>query len=246
MNIKIAILEDNNVQAEQLIKIINNWGNNKLHAISITRYKTSSDILNDENAINCNLLFSDIELEKNLHKTDTIEPCDQNGIEICIQLRKKGFKGDIIFLTAFKDYVFDGYHVQATNYLLKPVTYETIEKCLNNYTALHQADYYYIHKDKNIKQIPYNSIISISRLGHDCCINTTSGLYTERTSLQTIEKHMPVQFVRCHKSCIINMNYVTSLSGSTIHLSNKQTQLVGRTYYESIKNALLKMVRNSY
>ena len=65
MNIKIAILEDNNVQAEQLIKIINNWGNNKLHAISITHYKTSSDILNDENAINCNLLFSDIELEKN-------------------------------------------------------------------------------------------------------------------------------------------------------------------------------------
>ena len=90
MNIKIAILEDNNVQAEQLIKIINNWGNNKLHAISITHYKTSSDILNDENAINCNLLFSDIELEKNLRKTDTIEPCDQNGIEICIQLRKIG------------------------------------------------------------------------------------------------------------------------------------------------------------
>lgn len=82
MNIKIAILEDNNIQAGQLIKIINNWGNNKLHAISITHYKTSSDILNDENAINCNLLFSDIELEKNLRKTDTIEPCDQNGIEI--------------------------------------------------------------------------------------------------------------------------------------------------------------------
>ncbi len=246
MDIKIAILEDNNIQADQLIKIINKWGNDKFHSLTITHYNTSNDIINDENAINNNLLFSDIELEETLRKTATKVSYSKNGIEVCMQLRKKGFLGDIIFLTAFRDYVFDGYQVQAINYLLKPVTYEAIEKCLNNYTVLHQSDYYYIHKDKNITQIPYNSIISISRLGHDCCINTTSGLYTERTSLQTIEKHMPAQFVRCHKSCIVNMNYVTSLSGSTIHLSNKQTQLVGRAYYENIKNALLKMVRNTY
>ena len=42
MNIKIAILEDNNIQAGQLIKIINNWGNNKLHAISIPFWSQGS------------------------------------------------------------------------------------------------------------------------------------------------------------------------------------------------------------
>lgn len=136
--------------------------------------------------------------------------------------------------------------VQLAQMELKPVTYETIEKCLDNYALLHQADYYYIHKDKNIIQISYNDIISISKLGHDCCIDTVSGVYAERTSLQDIEKHMPSQFVRCHKSCIVNMNYVTSLSGYTIRLSNKQTQLVGRAYYDNVKSTLLEMVRNSY
>lgn len=45
----------------------------------------------------CNLLFSDIELKN----ADTNIPADdhiKNGIDICTQLRKNGYQGDIIFL----------------------------------------------------------------------------------------------------------------------------------------------------
>ncbi|MBO5260766.1 MAG: response regulator transcription factor [Coprococcus sp.] len=246
MIIRIAILEDNETHTTELIEFLNNWGNQNKHTLIIKCYSTANDIINDESVLCFKLIFSDIELVEKAIMTDEKRSVSPNGIEVCIQLRKKGFKGDIIFLTSFKEYVFDGYQVKATNFLLKPVTYETIEKCLDNYALLHQADYYYIHKDKNIIQISYNDIISISKLGHDCCIDTMSGVYAERTSLQDIEKHLPSQFVRCHKSCIINMNYVTSLSGYTIRLSNKQIQLVGRAYYDNVKSKLLEMVRNSY
>ena len=44
----------------------------------------------------------------------------------CKQLRESGYTGIIIFLTAFKEYVFDGYDVQAFNYLLKPINLSLI------------------------------------------------------------------------------------------------------------------------
>ena len=71
--------------------------------------------------------YSDIELKN----ADTNIPADdhiKNGIDICTQLRKNGYQGDIIFLTAFREYVFDGYQAQAINYLLKPVSPEAIDR----------------------------------------------------------------------------------------------------------------------
>ena len=125
----------------------------------------------------------------------------------------------------------------------KPVSPEAIERCLDQYISLHSSDYYCLHKDNNITRIPFNDIISISRLGHDCCITTASGLYTERTSLKNMEQHLPEPFIRCHKSCIVNINHVTSLSGSTIYLANKQTQTVGRNYLDDVRKALLRIAQ---
>lgn len=40
--------------------------------------------------------------------------------------------------------------------------------------------------------------------------------YAERVSLGEMEKRLPPQFVRCHKSYIINIVYVDSIVGSLI------------------------------
>ena len=58
-----------------------------------------------------------------------------------------------------------------------------------------------------------------------------------------MEQHLPEPFIRCHKSCIVNINHVTSLSGSTIYLANKQTQTVGRNYLDDVRKALLRIAQ---
>lgn len=242
MNINIAVLEDIPKHYKQLAEVIHNWAEKKEYAVSVKWFHDETSILGSAFMKDCNLLFSDIELKN----ADTNIPADdhiKNGIDICTQLRKNGYQGDIIFLTAFREYVFYGYQAQAINYLLKPVSPEAIERCLDQYISLHSSDYYCLHKDNNITRIPFNDIISISRLGHDCCITTASGLYTERTSLKNMEQHLPEPFIRCHKSCIVNINHVTSLSGSTIYLANKQTQTVGRNYLDDVRKALLRIAQ---
>lgn len=46
---------------------------------------------------------------------------EENGVDIAKKLRAHNYKGHIIFLTGFQEYVFEGYSVRALDYLLKPI-----------------------------------------------------------------------------------------------------------------------------
>ena len=116
---------------------------------------------------------------------------------------------------------------------------------MEKYISLHCADYYYFHKENTIIQIPYNNIICISRSGHDCTIQTLDNIHVERVALKDFEKRLPSQFLRCHKSCIVNTLHIKSLSGSLLKLSNNQSQTVGRIYLENIRKALIKLVNEN-
>lgn len=198
--------------------------------------------MSSDRIFSCQILFSDIELKTDL--SDSQPGAYSNGMKACIALRRNGFKGEIIFLTAFKEYVFEGYDVQALSYILKPIQNDALYQCMNRYIALHCSDYYYYHKGDCIIQIPYNDIISISRIGHDCAIQTVDSFHTQRIALKSLEDHLPAQFLRCHKSCIINVFHIKSLSGTNLRLSNNKTQTVGRNYLEDIRKALLRLVND--
>ena len=55
-----------------------------------------------------------------------IQMKEMSGLDVAKKLRKEGYTGPIIFLTAFREYVFHGYEVHALNYLLKPVKEEPL------------------------------------------------------------------------------------------------------------------------
>lgn len=238
MKLNIAILEDNSLHYQTLSSFINLWAEKKGHLVQIQHFQKGIDIINFECINSYHLLFSDIELNGNNSEctNDYL-----NGLNVCSALRNNGFSGDIVFLTAFREYVFDGYNVQAINYLLKPISKEKVIKCLDKFISLHSQDYYCYHKNADIIQIPFNDIITISRVGHDCLIQTNNDFFVERMSLKEYENILPEQFLRCHKSCIVNLRHIISLSGYIIRLSNKTTQTVGRLYINDIRKGIIKI-----
>ena len=105
MNLNITILEDEAIHAAQLKQLLEKWSKQNNIPTSIRHYFNEQEFSKqkyDEDEI----FFIDIELGF------------ANGMNIAKQLRKNGFCGNIIFLTAFSEYVFDGYHVQALDYVL--------------------------------------------------------------------------------------------------------------------------------
>ncbi len=233
MKINVAILEDDKVFYDELVRKLNTWAQDKGHQINTGYFSGKKDILSSDFMKKCQLLFADIELKD----SDFI-----NGIEVCSKLRKDGYKGEIIFLTSFREYVFHGYDVLAMSYIIKPISDQDLNNCMERFISMHSSNCYYYHKDGKIIQIPYNDIVSISQVGHVCFIQTTNVSYSEsNVSLKSFESRLPKQFVRCHRSCIINMHHVTSLAGNTLTVSTKNTQTVGRIYLAAVRNSLLEL-----
>lgn len=233
MKIKIAVLEDNPQDFEQILSTLKKWAQRTEHLVEINRFKDEK-IIDRFKHDNYNLLFADIDLQKT---------CQNSGLNICKKLRENGYSQEIIFLTAFSEYVFDGYDVRALNYLIKPVSDDTISLVMKKYITIHENKYYYLQDRSILIQIRINDIIYIQKEGHCILFHTQSDDYYERGSLSNILTQLPSYFFQCHKSCIINIHHVLSIKGYTIYLSDNSTQSIGRNYLSNIRNALLDLSR---
>lgn len=243
MTYQIAILEDQEQSYLDTKSILDLWSIQSGVTTNVDWFADASSILRCQNLYTYNILISDISLaETSLHSNDE----NNNGITVCKKLRLLGFKGDIIFLTSFREYVFDGYDVQAFNYLLKPISKEELFKCLDKHKSIHSLDCYNLCKGSKIIKIPYDSILSISKDSHDIVFQTATEVYVERNTLNSVIKNLPPHFIQCHKSCIVNIAHIKSLNSSTIVLSNSTKQTVGRQYLSSIRAELIKLSSNRF
>ena len=234
MIINITVLEDNEYDFSMLSNCIQTWAKETGNMVNISWINCLENIHTIASNIKCDIFFSDIEIDKNSHVS---------GIDICKELRNAGYTGLIIFLTAFKEYVFDGYDVQAFNYLIKPINQTSIDNCMNKYITLYSNDFYYHHKGNEIIQIPYYEIIYIEKNGHYTFLHTLDKIFVERISLNEMVNRLPGNFIRAHKSYIVNVHKIKNLMLNQLTLCNNEIIKVGRNFLPDIKTKLLEIAR---
>lgn len=160
-----------------------------------------------------------------------------NGMDIAKQIRQDGYDGEIIFLTSFCEYVFGGYKVHALNYLLKPLETEALYSCLNEVRESLQTNYYVFRNNQAIVQIEYRDILSFSSFLHNVDILTRNEHFNQNATLSSILSHLPKQFVRVHRSHIVNMAHIHKISGNKITLSNRTMVPIGRQYLNDVRKS---------
>ena len=164
-----------------------------------------------------------------------------NGIEVAKRLRESGYQGIIVFLTAFREYVFRGYEVRALNYLLKPVKENTLfcvwMKSRRSYLIIPT----YTGNKQEIVSIPYADILTFSSRLHYVDILTVDGkCYEQMSTLNKIIVHLPSEFIRTHRSYIVNMAHIYRITSGTIELSNHLTTQIARSYSKDVISAFAK------
>jgi len=224
MKLKISILEDQPTEAKHLKSLLNKWSTQTKCELEIEEYRSGENFFenNDKTSLPLfSVFFLDIQMK------------EMNGLEVAKKLRKARYQGSIIFLTAFREYVFQGYEVRAMNYLLKPVKEETLFLCLNEIAKDLSGNSYLYRYKQNIMSIPYKDILSFSSSLHYIDILTVSDHFCQYTTLNNIIEYLPLEFIRIHKSCIVNMAHIYKISGTTVMLSNRMTTQIGRSYMKS-------------
>lgn len=224
MNFSITIIEDNLQEKERLLNAVHTWEETKHLTLDITYYGSGEDYLEAHMNDNSHLYILDIQLP------------GMTGIDVAKQMRARGFDGAILFLTAFREYVFDGYDVRALHYLLKPVVQEALDKCLDDILEQLHGNYFVFRDNNSIIQIPYSDIICLSVVKHYIEITTKKEVYSIRMSLKSILPFLPKEFVQCHRGHIVNIRHIRKLTTSYIFLSNNTKVLIGRNHLDSVRH----------
>lgn len=157
----------------------------------------------------------------------------ESGLDCAKTITELDPKVKIIFATAHSEYMANAFEIYAFDYLVKPFNLERVKKTLSRIKELQTgisgakqedgADTEVRapeqHKDKLMikgrEQMTFldtKDIILIERLDGETIITTKDGEFHTSASLGSMEAKLdPSEFMRCHKSYIVNLSMISQI-----------------------------------
>lgn len=153
----------------------------------------------------------------------------------------------VIIITANPEFALESYDYQVTDYLLKPVTYprfykavqKVYEKSLSKTPALTspKPEEIFIKDGHNLVKLVLKDVLYIEAVSNYVSFKTTAKSYLSLMSLQKLEDSLPANFVRIHRSFMINISHINRVEASTVFIG--ETPLpISTSYKEKLLNKL--------
>ena len=229
MKIKCIAIDDEPLALEQIGSYVQKTPFLELIATCKNAYE-ALEVLKEKEV---NLMFIDIDMP------------DISGLDLVKSLVKKP---QIIFTTAYSEYAFEGFQVDAIDYLLKPINYAAFLKAANKSKIWFEAnspekaeqqpksDRKEIFVKSNYKVIR----ILLADISYIESANEYIKIFLDNQEvittfmrLKNIEELLPAgDFMRVHKSFIINLNKILAVDRNRIFIDKKKHIPVGVQYKE--------------
>ena len=148
----------------------------------------------------------------------------------------------VIFTTAHSQYAVEGFNLKATDYLLKPFTYERFVQAVDNAREKFQmlqkkevseAKFLYVRADYSLIKINPADILWIEGLDDYIKIFIANAKpIVARMTMKSITEKLPEQeFIRVHRSFIIPFSKIETVRNKTIKIGDREIPL-GSSYEE--------------
>lgn len=187
-------------------------------------------------------------LEKHPNEIDLllldIEMRGLNGMETAKRIRQFDDQIIIVFVTGYADYVFDGYHVGALDYLIKPVEEHKLKKLLARVRTKLNAEEAQTFILKNIDGTWRFKLCDILYFYSDrrrVILVTRRGEYPFYAKLDEIEARLTPHFVRIHQRYLVNPVNVDHLGNESVTLGEAQLPC-SRRYRETAANRIARAI----
>ena len=224
--IKIAIVEDDRDFARALIGHLERYEKERGISISPRYFRDGEDIV-AEYTEDYDLILMDIQLEY------------LSGMEAARQIRERDEEVLILFITANAQFSIEGYQVHAFDYLLKPISYDTLAARLDlalSYQRRRQDAYLLVHVPDGVRKVSASSILYIESQGHVMQVHTRNGVLETHARISDLEEQLPQkQFFRCHKGYLVNLDYVSGISETDCLVQDERLPISRRRKKEFIQ-----------
>ena len=183
---------------------------------------------------------------------------DMTGVEFVQSLDAKAM---VIFTTAYAEYAIEGFKLSAVDYLLKPFGLKDIERASEKANSLYELlqlqksaqtdtednevvpeeddkNVISVHADRKTHIVKLANIVYLESAGEYVRLHLADGtklvtLFRLKNMENTLQSS---QFMRVHRSYIVNLTHITGYTKGRIFLSNEDYVPIGENYKEQVTN----------
>ena len=223
MKLKCLIADDEQLARELIKSYVDKI--DELELISVC--KNGMEVRNVLNEKEIDLMFLDVQMP------------DLTGVELLKSLTKKP---STILTTAYQEHAIEGYQLNVADYLLKPISFsrflEAVERAKSLFnskekTSNYDKDYIILKADHKIHKIKYKDITHVEGLREYVTFHTENSKVIVLKSLKKLEEELPNEFMRVHKSFIVNTSKLDSVYASELSLGKLKIP-IGKRYKERV------------
>ncbi len=230
MSISVCIVDDDELSLRDIETALR-----KVPELVITATETEpivavSKILSG--AINVDIVFTDLEMP------------DITGIELCKQI---GNRAVTIFVTNHPGFALDAYDTDAADFLTKPINPKYLiralqkakEKLLARSKLFQPSAEKFIFlklSHRNVSRIHLNDILYVDVDGKQINLHVLNQKPIPlKRSLNAIAEQLPTDlFMKISKSCIVNVNRISSIVHNQLVLDTGSIHTVGSTFLNEV------------
>ena len=231
MLIRIAIIDDESVQREYLLSLLKKWKEMTINTLSMHQFDSAEAFMFEyEEDRRYDILFVDIQMK------------GMNGIDMAKRIRQNDDLVNIVFITAYPDFMQSGYDVNALHYLIKPIDekklFEIVDKVILKMSGTVKP--VLVRTKQNVlMKIDADSIIYIEADAHDTKVITCNGIIYAKESITEMYDKLGEGFFRCQRSFIVNLKCIKYITRKEIILDDGKSIPISRNLYDKANRAFI-------
>lgn len=128
----------------------------------------------------------------------------------------------IIITTAYAEYAAEAYGLDVLDYLVKPIAFDRFVKACNKVVAarrpaISRDDHFFVKCNNQIEKVLYDELVYAEAMANYVTLYTVSKKMMVYVTMKGLEEQLPAgDFIKVHKSFIVNIRKITRLDGNVL------------------------------
>ncbi len=233
---KIAVIEDKKPHRDLLVHYLEEWRRGQERSVTVEAFGSGESFwFRYEEERDYDVLILDIQMP------------GINGMELARRVREADGDIVIVFATGVSDYLEEGYEVEALHYLVKPLSQEKLERCMEKaLKRRRQERFVTVHGGEGILKISQERINYVEARGRGCCVGRVKvpEELEARESLSEMESLLePEEFMKCHRSYLCRIGNIRRIDRGSVEFDDGSSIPVSRRLYQQVNRRFMAYFR---
>lgn len=227
---RVAICDDDESCIANIESMLKNWSDTTSYQIEIDCFDNGDSLIRKTSTAQYNIIFLDI-----------VMPL-LNGMDTAMKIRENDKTVKIVFLTSSADFALQSYSVKATDYCIKPISYEKLREIMDDCTSvnLQEPENVIIKSVEGYQKIYLHDIEYIEAQNKRVFFLLRSGKVVEviRT-LYVFESELTYSkgFFKCHRSYLVYIPNVDHFNNTEIVTKSGRRIPIARGFGKAFHDA---------